>query len=130
MGGLLLIEFFFSGELDKSITKLLCTQSNEQTNLSLDKLEEYLIQGDKDGACQFAVENDMWAHALIISQNQSSESFKRVMSQFIDRELFSTGDELKVQVPGNKKALRMLYSVFSGAGADAGKERGSSDKKE
>ncbi|KAG2231107.1 hypothetical protein INT48_008497 [Thamnidium elegans] len=108
------------GELDKSITKLLCTQSNEQTHLSLDKLEEFLIQGDRDGACQFAAENDMWAHALIISQSQDSEAFKRVMAQFIDRELFSTGDdELKVQVPGDKKSLRMLYSVFSGAGADA-----------
>ncbi|KAI9262452.1 Sec23-binding domain of Sec16-domain-containing protein [Helicostylum pulchrum] len=108
------------GELDKSISKLLCTQSNEETHLLLDKLEEFLVQGDRDGACEFAAENDMWAHALIISQSQGSEAFKRVMAQFIDRELFSTGDkELKVQVPGDKKSLRMLYSVFSGAGADA-----------
>lgn len=108
--------------MDKSISKLLCTQSNEQAHLSLDKLEEFLAHGDREGACQFAAENDMWAHALIISQSQGSEAFKRVMAQFIDRELFSTGDdELKVQAPADKKSLRMLYSVFSGAGADAGK---------
>lgn len=65
----------------------------------------------------------MWAHALIISQSQSPEHFKRVINQFIDRELFPSASELIVQVPGDKKSLRMLYSVFSGAGADAGKKK-------
>lgn len=87
----------------------------------MDKLEHLLAQGDREGACQFATENDMWAHALIISQSHNPEHFKRVISQFIDRELFSSSTELIPQIPGDKKALRMLYSVFSGAGADAGK---------
>lgn len=117
------MQVLYSGQLDKLIAALLVTPAvtNESSHV-LDRLESFLAQGDREGACQFAAENDMWPHALVISQSHNPEHFKRVMSQFIDRELFSSSTELIPQLPGDKKELRMLYSVFSGAGADAGKK--------
>jgi hypothetical protein len=110
---------FVSGELDKAILVLLSTQEQQHSESLLDTLEYYLVRGDREGASQFAIENDMWGHALIISQSHNSDHFKLVISQFIDRQLFSSSNELIPQLPGDKKSLRMLYSVFSGAGADA-----------
>lgn len=80
-----------------------------------------MLKGDREVAAQYAMENDMWGHALIISQSNGADHFKRVISQFIDRELFTSTAALHPRLPSDKKSLRMLYSVFSGAGADAGK---------
>jgi hypothetical protein len=88
----------------------------------LDKLESFLFQGDREGACQFAAENDMWAHALVITSSLETDLFKCMITQFIHRELFSSNTQLIPQIPADKKALRMLYSVFNGAGADAGND--------
>lgn len=84
-------------------------------------MEHLLLKGDREVATQYAIENDMWGHALIISQSNGTNHLKRVISQFIDRELFTSTAELHPQLPSDKKSLRVLYSVFSGAGADAGK---------
>jgi hypothetical protein len=110
---------YYSGELDRSIIALIST-AKEDPVTDLDKLEASLAQGDREGACQFAAENDMWAHALIIASSLETDLFKRMVTQFIHRELSSSDTQLIPQVPGDKKALRMLYSVFNGAGADAG----------
>lgn len=113
----------YSGQLDKSITELLVTPTPLDTSCTvLDQLENYLQKGDREGACQFAIEQDMWAHALIISQSQDPDHFKRIIQQFIDRELFSSTIPSVPHLPADKKELRMLYSIFSGAGADAGKK--------
>ena len=118
-----------SGELDKSIIALVSSSSKNgidgTTEEHLDQLEALLIKGDREGACQFANEHDMWAHSLIIAtsvKDENNDLFKKTVTQFIQRELFSSTTELVPQVPGDKKALRMLYSVFNGAGADAGKK--------
>lgn len=110
---------FISGELDKSIIALISTIKADATN-NLDKLELFLLQSDRQGACQFAADNDMWAHAFVIASSLETDLFKRMVTQFIHRELFSSNIQLIPQVPGNKKALRTLYSIFNGAGADAG----------
>lgn len=117
----------YSGELDKAIIALVSSsaQENGQSTSSdgqLDQLEAFLSKGDRDGACQFANDHDMWAHSLVIASSVNDGLFKKTVTQFIQRELYSADAELAPQVPGDKKALRMLYSVFNGAGADAGKK--------
>lgn len=86
----------------------------------LDELEDMLLDGDREKACEFASTHDMWGHSFIIATG-NSELFKRTMSKFIQRELFSSSGDLLPQVTGNNKALRLLYSTFNGAGKDAGK---------
>ncbi|KAI7889323.1 Sec23-binding domain of Sec16-domain-containing protein [Mucor mucedo] len=108
------------GQLDKSIAQLLVTPTPlDDASLPLDQLEHYLLQGDREGACQFATEHDLWAHALLISQSQGPDHFKQLISKFIDRELFASTESTLTHLPADKKELRMLYSIFSGAGADA-----------
>lgn len=114
----------YSGELDKAIIALVSSSAQDSSASSeglLDQLEAYLNKGDREGACQFANDHDMWAHSLVIASSVDGDLFKKTVTQFIQRELFSAETELAPQVPGDKKALRMLYSVFNGAGADAGK---------
>ncbi|KAF1806702.1 Sec23-binding domain of Sec16-domain-containing protein [Mucor lusitanicus] len=110
------------GELDKAIIALVSSSAQDSSASSeglLDQLEAYLNKGDREGACQFANDHDMWAHSLVIASSVDGDLFKKTVTQFIQRELFSAETELAPQVPGDKKALRMLYSVFNGAGADA-----------
>ncbi|RCH91957.1 vesicle coat component, partial [Rhizopus stolonifer] len=103
------------GQLDKSIIGLLSSHSPAGIN-DLDQLEFMLAQGDRQSACQFAVEHDMWAHALIIA-SIDPDQFKHIITQFIDRGLYTSQLEWKPQIADNKKSLRMLYSVFNGTGA-------------
>ncbi|CEG83412.1 hypothetical protein RMATCC62417_17336 [Rhizopus microsporus] len=65
-----------SEQLDKSVLSLFGSAKEVTDGATLlDKLEVFLLEGDREGACQFAMENDMWAHALMISQ---SETFTNV----------------------------------------------------
>lgn len=118
-----------SGDLDTAIIALVSSGSNDSDKSNseghLEQLEAFLTKGDREGACQFASDHDMWAHALIIAssvKDEHNDLFKKTVNRFIQRELFSPDTELVPQVPGDKKSLRMLYSVFNGAGADAGKK--------
>lgn len=117
------ISFSFSEQLDKSLLSLFgSTKEATDGATLLDKLEVFLLEGDREGACQFAMENDMWAHALMISQSvNTGDLYKRTASQFINRTLFSSSVQLTSQVTDDKKSLRILYSLFGGAGADTGK---------
>lgn len=118
-----------SGDLDTAIIALVSSGSNDSDKShsegQLEQLEAFLTKGDREGACQFASDHDMWAHALIVAssvKDEHNDLFKKTVNRFIQRELFSPDAELIPQVPGDKKSLRMLYSVFNGAGADAGKK--------
>ncbi|KAI7864453.1 Sec23-binding domain of Sec16-domain-containing protein, partial [Spinellus fusiger] len=87
----------------------------------LDKLQKYLIKGDREGAVEYAVQEDMWAHALIISSCVNKELWKKVTNHFIERELCATPESKQTRVyhnvMGNKQALRVLYALFAGSGA-------------
>ncbi|KAK4520917.1 uncharacterized protein ATC70_006800 [Mucor velutinosus] len=112
------------GELDKSIIALVSSWSQDSSQSAssdghLDQLEALLSKGDREAACQFANDHDMWAHSLVIASSVNDALFKKTVTQFIQRELFAAETELVPQVPGDRKSLRMLYSVFNGAGADA-----------
>ena len=104
--------------MDKAIVQLLATATDDHAE-GVDKLQALLLGGDRESATQYAMENDMWAHALIIAQSHHGDHFKHVIQGFMNRQLFVNTD-LIPQVATDQKSLRMLYSVFSGAGADAG----------
>ncbi|KAI9269365.1 Sec23-binding domain of Sec16-domain-containing protein [Sporodiniella umbellata] len=101
-------------ELNKSMIELLGSIKEPDESTTLDHLEKLLLDGDREGAVQFATEHDMWDHALIISQSVQEELYKHTMGQFIDRALSSSG-QLEAPITADKKSLRILYSLFSGA---------------
>lgn len=91
----------------------------------LSKIEHFLLNGDRKGAVEFAVQEDLWAHALIISSCVDKELWQRVITNFVDREM-NASPEMRQQrrfnnIAGNNQALRVMYSLFSGAGGIASK---------
>ncbi|KAI7889419.1 Sec23-binding domain of Sec16-domain-containing protein [Mucor mucedo] len=89
----------------------------------LSKIEHFLLNGDRKGAVDFAVQEDLWAHALIISSCVDKDLWQRVITNFVDREMNATPEMRKQRrfnnIAGNNQALRVMYSLFSGAGGIA-----------
>ncbi|KAI7905880.1 Sec23-binding domain of Sec16-domain-containing protein [Cokeromyces recurvatus] len=103
--------------------------AEEEEDLSeymLSKIEHYLLNGDRVGAVNYAIQEDLWAHALIISSCVNKELWQKVISHFVDREMNSTPEMRRHRkfnnIAGSNQALRVMYSLFSGAGPAAMKE--------
>lgn len=106
------------------------TDSTEQTmavhyakNSSLDRIREFLIRGEKLRAYHFAMDEKLWAHAMLIANSVDSQSFKEVANEFIHSELgvkhiLHANSEQTPQVNG-KESLRVAYSLLSGHGASS-----------
>ncbi|KAL0089784.1 Sec23-binding domain of Sec16-domain-containing protein [Phycomyces blakesleeanus] len=93
----------------------------DYSEVVLNKLQKFLENGDREGAVDYAVQEDMWAHALVISSCVNKELWKKVTSEFIERELCATVESKQTRVyhnvMGDKQALRVLYALFAGSGA-------------
>lgn len=91
----------------------------------LSKIEQFLLSGDRKGAVEYAIQEDLWAHALIISSCVDKELWQKVITNFVDREMNATPEMRKSRqfhnIAGNNQALRVMYSLFSGAGGVASK---------
>lgn len=97
---------------------------------ALDKIEEFLLSGDRRQAYQYAVEEKLWAHAMVIASSIDKESWKEVVHDFLRTELAVKEESENTSVghiPGsrqhqnNRESLRVAYSLFSGQGPAAGK---------
>ncbi|KAI8048772.1 Sec23-binding domain of Sec16-domain-containing protein [Gilbertella persicaria] len=101
----------------------------DNVNLSdqiLAKMEYLLVAGNRRDAVDYAVQEDLWAHALIISSCVDKQLWQQVIQQFVDREMNAAPDQRLNRVfhniAGNNQALRVMYRLFSGAGASAMQE--------
>jgi hypothetical protein len=88
----------------------------------LETLQSHLMRGDREAAVRYAVQEDLWAHALIISSCVNKDLWKEVVNGFVERELSEQGPET-MQTPkivqGDRQGLRVLYALFAGQGAKA-----------
>ncbi|KAG0177208.1 vesicle coat component [Apophysomyces sp. BC1034] len=95
----------------------------DRSDIVLATVQKYLLSGDREAAVQYAIQEDMWAHALIISSCVNKDLWKTVINGFIERELCATAEDKRNRVyhstAGDKQSLRVLYSLFSGSGAAA-----------
>jgi len=95
---------------------------------ALDRIEELLLQGDRRQAYQFAADEQLWAHAMIIASSIDKEAWKEVINEFLRSELgtkedIGSGDSstsLGNQPQRGRESLRVAYSLFSGQGALSG----------
>jgi len=96
---------------------------------SLDRVQSLLLSGKRREACHYALDQKMWAHAMIISSSMDKEVWKDVVNEFIRTELgVQMNDPAAPLVPasavqgsGNgRESMRVLYSLFSGQGTAAG----------
>lgn len=98
---------------------------------SLDKLQSLLLTGKRREACHYALDQKLWAHAMLISSSMDKEMWKDVTNEFIRSELgvqmapsaLALRPDLGAgkQEPSNgRESLRVIYSLFSGQGTAAG----------
>lgn len=91
---------------------------------SLDRLQELLIWGESKKAYQFASDEKMWAHALLIASSLDKAAWKEVVSEFIQAELgVIAGIDSPINAPSANKreSLRVAYGLIAGDSAAARK---------
>lgn len=98
---------------------------------SLDKIQEFLVRGERRQAYHYALDERLWAHAMIIASSVDKEAWIEVVDEFLKVELgvhetaqratprFHTKSVVPRQSNG-REWLRVAYSVFSGQGPTAG----------
>jgi hypothetical protein len=99
-------------------------ESNEdRSDIILSKIENLLLKGDRKEAVNYAMQEDLWAHALIISSCVDKDLWQKVVSGFVEREMNASPESKRNRsfnnIAGDNQALRVMYSLFSGAGAAA-----------
>ncbi|ORE02933.1 hypothetical protein BCV72DRAFT_308677 [Rhizopus microsporus var. microsporus] len=102
------------------------TDDDDLSDRVLSKIERYLMRGDRAGAVNYAMQEDLWAHALIISSCVGKDLWQQVISSFVDREMNATAEMRRNRtfhnIAGSNQPLRVLYCLFSGVGSAAMKE--------
>ena len=78
---------------------------------ALEDLRKILLHGDREKAAWFAVDNRMWAHAMLIASTLDQQIWKQVSSEFVKQEVKSFGE--------NTESLSALYQIFSGNGDES-----------
>lgn len=101
------------------------TCDDDVSDRVLSKIERYLMRGDRAGAVNYAMQEDLWAHALIISSCVGKDLWQQVISSFVDREMNATAEMRRNRtfhnIAGSNQPLRVLYCLFSGVGSAASK---------
>ncbi|KAH9842630.1 Sec23-binding domain of Sec16-domain-containing protein [Rhodofomes roseus] len=85
----------------------------------LDKIQEFLLRGDRRAASHYASDQKLWAHAMVIASSIDKDAWKEVVTEFVRTELASKpqapGTQAKAATDG-REALRVAYSLFAGHG--------------
>lgn len=71
---------------------------------------------------RYAVQEDLWAHALIISSCVNKDLWMEVVHGYVERELSTPAPgamQTTKAVHGDRQGLRVLYALFAGQGAKA-----------
>ena len=76
----------------------------------LERIQSFLLKGDRRSAVRFALDRSLWAHAFIIASSLDKDAWQEAVSEFARTELASTTDH---------DSLRVAYSVFAGLGSGA-----------
>lgn len=100
---------------------------------ALEKIQEFLIRGERTQACHYALDEKLWAHAMIIANSIDRDAWQEVVKEFIRAELGSSDtkdDKPKLDDPrlsslptpasDSRESLRVVYGLFAGQGAASG----------
>ncbi|KAJ7774593.1 Sec23-binding domain of Sec16-domain-containing protein [Mycena maculata] len=90
---------------------------------ALDKIQDFLLRGERRKAYHYALDERLWAHAMIIASSIDRDSWKETVNEFLRTELGAKG---ATSVPGGdasqslvngREGLRVAYSLYSGQGS-------------
>ncbi|KAH8106975.1 Sec23-binding domain of Sec16-domain-containing protein [Cristinia sonorae] len=84
---------------------------NTLRSAHLDKIQEYLIRGERRLAFQYAADEKLWAHAMVIASSIDRDAWKEVVREFIQAELTINSSA------AGRESLRVAYSLYAGHGA-------------
>ncbi|KAJ7063353.1 Sec23-binding domain of Sec16-domain-containing protein [Mycena amicta] len=78
---------------------------------ALEKIQEFLVRGERRKAYHFALDEKLWAHAMIIASSIDRDAWKEAVNEFLRTEL---GPHTSNQC---RDGLRVAYSLYSGQGS-------------
>jgi hypothetical protein len=73
---------------------------------AVEELRSLLTKGDREKAVWHAVDQRLWAHAMLLSSTLSKDVWKQVVQEFVRKEVKKMGRD--------NQALAVLYEVFAG----------------
>lgn len=96
--------------------------TNTLRSSQLNKIQRHLLRGDRRAAYQYAEDERLWAHAMVIASSIDKEAWKEVVTEFLRSELSATGAgplPSGAQTNG-RESLKVAYSLFAGQGPASG----------
>ena len=82
------------------------TASSSLNPEAMEELRRILSHGEREKAIWHAVDNRLWAHAMLISSTVDQSIWKQVSQEFVRQEVKTYGE--------NTEALAALYQIFAG----------------
>lgn len=73
---------------------------------AVDELKTLLTKGDREKAVWHAVDQRLWAHAMLLSSTLDKNIWKQVVQEFVQKEVKKLGRD--------NQALAVLYEIFAG----------------
>ncbi|KAF5391379.1 hypothetical protein D9757_001871 [Collybiopsis confluens] len=86
---------------------------------ALDKIEGFLLRGERRQAYHYALDQKLWSHAMIIASGIDKEAWQEVVNEFLKTELgsHSRTSASSTAASNGREGLRVVYSLLSGQGA-------------
>lgn len=73
---------------------------------AVDTLRQYLLNGEREKAVWYAVDQKLWGHAMLIASTMQRDLWKQILHEFVGTEVKPAGR--------NTESLAALYDVFAG----------------
>lgn len=73
---------------------------------AMEDLRKLLLHGEREKAVWHAVDNRLWAHAMLLASTLGKDLWKQVSQEFVRQEVKTFGD--------NTESLAALYQIFAG----------------
>ncbi|KAF8495614.1 Sec23-binding domain of Sec16-domain-containing protein [Gautieria morchelliformis] len=98
---------------------------------TLDRIQEFLLRGERRQAYHYALDEKLWAHAMLIASSVDTQAWKEAVNEFLRSELAvnlpgraitGSNSEGTVMQTNGRESLRVAYSLFAGQGAAAVQE--------
>ncbi|KAH7107114.1 Sec23-binding domain of Sec16-domain-containing protein [Auriculariales sp. MPI-PUGE-AT-0066] len=75
--------------------------------------ESFPLRGERRKAYHYALDEKMWAHALVLSSSLDKEAWKEAVQEFLRAELMAPATGASSASKG-RESLRILYSLIAG----------------
>ncbi|KAJ7219322.1 Sec23-binding domain of Sec16-domain-containing protein, partial [Mycena pura] len=95
---------------------------------AMDKIQDFLVRGERRKAYHYALDERLWAHALVIASSIDRDAWKEAVNEFLRTELGSSNQPASIsgansaQSINGREGLRVAYSLYSGQGSTSVQE--------